>query len=394
MESFDSIKNVLRLIAIKLEEEQSSNYRIKKLFKDFFPLDAYKKCRPDVVEWANSDDDKIIDHFINQGHKEINLKEPIQFDKKRPFEYSSMIPFNYFRDVSDLLVESDISDKSSNGQRKLRFSKTLGNNGSIENNQAHVFAQQRTLLHLKSNSVCTWIPKNACSNMRFSIALDNGVISSKCEIGLIHNIHESLCASNKELLQAKYSFVILRNPFKRLLSFFLDKICHKSSLAENDTSYQEAQDLFNVTAETTFEDVLSLIRDNPEITELDQHIKPQIDFLIYKEYDDYYPFEMFPVFKSDIEEKIKLEIIDTREFNTIHTTIGLKNTDKINAQTPVSEINAYLNKGERPIALNMFTNKMIKEASYIYFNDILFYLKEVKNGTEELKPWIYRMFQG
>ena len=175
-------------MAAELEEEQLSHKSIRKLFKDFFPLDIYKKLRPDVVEWAGSDDEKIIDHFIIQGHKETNLKEIAHPNEQQSRGFASMIPFNYFRDVTDILNKGEPSSE----QRTLRFCKTLGNNCNIEINEAHEFARQRTLLHLKSNSVCTWIPKNACSNMRFSIALDNGVISSKHEIGLIHNIHERL----------------------------------------------------------------------------------------------------------------------------------------------------------------------------------------------------------
>ena len=34
-------------------------------------------------------------------------------------------------------------------------------------------------LNLSSDSVCTWIPKIACSTIRYSIAIDNGVISAR-----------------------------------------------------------------------------------------------------------------------------------------------------------------------------------------------------------------------
>ena len=53
---------------------------------------------------------------------------------------------------------------------------------------------------------------------------DNGAIKNIEEIQWIHQNNHSLNASTSEALKAQYTFVMLRNPFKRLLSFFLDKL--------------------------------------------------------------------------------------------------------------------------------------------------------------------------
>ena len=58
------------------------------------------------------------------------------------------------------------------------------------------------------------------------------------DIEWIHKNNYSFNASNKELLTANYTFVILRNPFKRLLSFFSDKLCNTGSNT-NDKSYEK-----------------------------------------------------------------------------------------------------------------------------------------------------------
>lgn len=390
MKNSQELKSALRILAQKLEEEKASYKHLAKLFESFFPTEAYKRLRPDVNEATKGDDSKIVKHFIKQGYKETDVKN-IE-NKKRGF-YALSLARKYFRDVSDEAFKESLNQADSEKKRILRLSKTLGDRRSMENNQAHVFAQQRTLLHLKSNTVCTWIPKNACSNLRYSIALANGVISTKYDVAWIHNIHNSLYASNKELLTAKYSFVVLRNPFKRLLSFFLDKICHKNSESENDTSYRDAQHLFNVSGETTFEDIVTSIWSDPELLSLEQHIRPQSDFLIFQKYDSYYQLEKFSDFTEDIAQKINLKIIDVRDFNSIHTSKGLIETDAINSNTSVDEIKKFLTKGEKPMASNMYTDEMIQRVSAIYFNDILIYLKNTKHGLDELEPWINRIVQ-
>ena len=129
-----------------------------------------------------------------------------------------------------------------NSNVNLTLSKSFGNPDKIEKNEDHEFARRHTLVHLKSNSVCTWIPKNSCSSLRYSIALANGAISGIGDIDWIHKNNSSFTASNKELLTANYSFVILRNPFKRLLSFYCDKLCN-SGHNENDKSYEVTQSL-------------------------------------------------------------------------------------------------------------------------------------------------------
>nr|WP_206749525.1 sulfotransferase family 2 domain-containing protein [Synechococcus sp. UW106] len=390
MENFETLKIALKMLSAELEEEQKANQLFREACMDLFPFHAYTSTRPDVAEWAKNDKSKIIDHFITYGHKELNIREVIEYEKKMLSNRKLEIVVKHFRDVYDSLNEEDEKRKNST-QRNLIFSKTLGDYRSLDENEAHIFAQKKTLAHLRSNSICTWIPKNACSNLRFSIALENGFISSKNDIGWIHNNTETFYASNKELLKAEYCFVILRNPFKRLLSYFLDKLCHKKSASENDKSYMGAQELFNVTDETTFEQIVSAIWNQPELIEKDIHLIPQCDFLVYKDYDDYFQFEMYAELNSSLEKKLGLQIIDVRDFNTVHTSKGLKTSDAINHKNTVREINNHLKKGEKPIPINMYTNEMTKKMGAIYFNDILLYAKKLNNGAKELEPWINKL---
>lgn len=393
MENFESLRIALRIISQELEDVKAENELLTTICADLFPYDAYNQVRPDVDDWSKGEHSAILKHYIKHGNKELSIKDVAESQKQAFSNRSINTAVKFFRDASDTFAPKDIETKMPTEKRMLRLSKTIGDCRSLENNQDHKFAQNNTLLHHKSNSICTWIPKNACSNLRYSIALANGIISSIEDIEWIHNNTGSVCATNEEILKASYCFVILRNPFKRLLSFFLDKICHKSSNSQSDKSYKGAHELFKTTDETTFEDFVSSIWRNPDLIEMDIHLKPQTDFLVYKKYDDYYQFEDFPKLEARILEKINLKIADVRDFNTIHTSKHHESAEELNSQTCIGDLKKYLSEGKKPIASNMYTNSMTKKAGTIYFNDIFLYIKEIKNGVEEMRSWIHKMIK-
>ena len=187
--------------------------------------------------------------------------------------------------VKDIIpICSNSGSNQANAQEaKLIFSKSFNNPSAIEKNEEHEFARRHTLVHLKSNSICTWIPKNSCSSLRFSIAKANGAISGIEDIDWIHKNNSSFTASNKELLMADYTFVVLRNPFKRLLSFYCDKLCNTGS-DPNDQSYEVTQSIMGTNSETTFADFVEILWHKPSLKKVNEHIQDQCDFLIYKNY--------------------------------------------------------------------------------------------------------------
>ena len=80
--------------------------------------------------------------------------------------------------VKDIIpICSNSGSNQANAQEAiLIFSNSFNNPSAIEKNEEHEFSRRHTLVHLKSNSICTWIPKNSCSSLRFSIAKANGAI--------------------------------------------------------------------------------------------------------------------------------------------------------------------------------------------------------------------------
>ena len=269
---------------------------------------------------------------IGCQRQEIELqKEEIKQQLKEIHELRSIVGENQLAEANAIrelkTAYSKVYVQAKETGRSLSFLKTIGNDSSIEKNAEHLFAKQHTLVHLKSNSVCTWIPKVGCTNMRYSIPLANGAISTPEDIEWVHNNNNSFAADNKELLKADYTFVVLRNPFRRLVSFYLDKMCHEDP-HESDKSYSVAKELFKSSESTSFLDFVKTLWREPELIDADIHVKRQIDFLIYNKYDDYFSLENYEEAVDKIYQKSGLKVVDTRGMGSGKTTHRLTERDR------------------------------------------------------------------
>ena len=290
------------------------------------------------------------------------------------------------RDIIPLKSQAEASASSIEGA-KLTLSKSLGNPNPIEKNEEHEFARKHTLIHLKSNSICTWIPKNSCSSLRYSMAVANGAISGIGDIEWIHKNNYSFNASNKELLTANYTFVILRNPFKRLLSFFSDKLCNTGSNT-NDKSYEKAKLAMGTDAKTSFAEFIEILWQNPGLKKANEHLQDQCDFLVYKNYHDYLPLEQYNDTATTIQKKTGVTLEDVRPFNSIHTSYGCTDSIELDYNTPSELIGLAMAESKKPNARKMYSSDLIRKVGSLYLGDILLYLKTIDNSEEEMRPWL------
>lgn len=378
------LKNLLLKLAHEKDQADKKILELTDALEIFFPFDLHTALNESENRGTPSEFRRILQD--PDFSEKLKIKELASILKENNHNLLAMInALKYFKNLYSHCYLS-----KENNDRTLSFRHTIGSKISIEKNQDHFFAKKHTLIHLKSNSVCTWIPKVGCSNIRYSIAKANGAIANLDDILWIHSNNNSFCADNKELLKASYTYVFLRNPFKRLLSFFLDKMCHKDP-NEIDKSYSAAQKKFNASDSSSFEDFVKLLWLNPSLIHDDIHTKPQNDFLIYNKYDNYFCLENYKHATEMIFEKTGLEIIDTRSESSIHTTLNLEESDQINYQTTTLLIKEFLKNRKKPIIANMYTKEMCHIVGTLYMNDIQIYSREVENAQSEMRYWITRI---
>ena len=389
-------------LAFELKKTKEWQKKLEEALCEVFPLETYIQARPDVEKTINGESQKIIEHFVRTGIKEIDIKAESQKHKLGLYQHVKEAAVLLkdicheknevaYKTTESCLRNIDFSKTSKpkirSEVRKLSLLRTKGNLSNLKSNQDHEFAIKHTLYHYKSNAVCTWIPKNGCSNLRYSVSKENGAISSVDEIEWIHRNNDCFNANTKESLKADYTFIILRNPFKRLLSFFLDKLCHPQE-EQTEGSYQHAQETFNFSENNSFLDFINYIWENPNSIYNDEHTRPQCDFLLYRQYDDYFALEGIDAANARIYEMTGIKIDDIRDKNSIFTSKGCEYTSAISSNTKASEIKTYLDQNIVPMVDNMFTQDMIKKVATLYLHDIILYYNEIQGGDIELNQWI------
>ena len=137
-----------------------------------------------------------------------------------------------------------------------------------------------------------------------------------------------------EAIKADYTFVVLRCPFRRLASVFLDKFVAKEPDAwQYRDVLSRKVDLDNL----SFHDfVLSL--KNTAILNSNIHWRPQVDFLIYQKYSEYFSLENFPQGVIRLKEKKDFNVVDARELTEHGTHKYQTINDQCYADMPAFDI--------------------------------------------------------
>ena len=232
---------------------------------------------------------------------------------------------------------------------------------TVSQNKQYAFSLAHTLSIYPLDAVYTFIPKNACSTLRYSIAIANGFLDDISDINWIHQNNPTFMSTQREVARAKYTFVILRCPYTRIASLFLSRIVNET-INFNDASGNKVS--------LNFFDFLSLIKSQHR-TERDEHWANQSDFLHYEKYDEYFSLESFSE---------AINSLGARGF-TVHDTRAalkhdLKNIERIDgdfSKTKTDKLKKMKEEGCAPSYKSMFGDVEIKLIKEIYNDDINLY---------------------
>lgn len=280
--------------------------------------------------------------------------------------------------------------------RKLRYARVA--TGPLKDNKKHIFAATHALSIYQSEAIFSFIPKNASSTLRYSLALENGCIEGPEDIAWIHENNLTFMANLDEILSSKYTFVILRCPYSRLSSMFLDKIVgRKISVSEIREIYESSisfmhnlkvkftpnSNHFRRLSKTniTFREFVDALC-APGALKVDVHWAPQSWFLVYEDYDDVFCLEKFDEVYKVLHDKISLNVVDADTLTNHGTNSYVKRTEKSFCDTPASELARMKEEGYVPSHSALYDNNIASKVANLYADDISLYEKYC--GAERL----------
>ena len=231
----------------------------------------------------------------------------------------------------------------------------------VNENKLHNWSSNYALSIYPINAVYTFIPKNACSTLRFSIAIANGFIRDISDIQWIHNNNGTFRSTQREASLASYTFVVLRCPYARIASCFLDKIVDEIIFFNDEMGNK---------VNLNFHEFLLQIK-SQQRNEREQHWRNQSDFLHYEKYDEYFSLELFSEAVASLEAH-GLKVHDTRE-SIKHSLSSLKTVDGDFSKVKAVEVKKMKEEGFAPNYKSMFSTAEIELVNDIYKDDINLY---------------------
>ena len=137
---YHHIQEAASLLAVELQKAREQNQKLKAALKEVFPLSIYNQLRPDVEEALNGDEDAILNHFIELGINEVDLKaQASEINHYIAIKISEAL----LRD-GDLITNYKSTEQQEKGNRQLK--KTEGCNKKLVHNDTNL-SRDRPLGH-------------------------------------------------------------------------------------------------------------------------------------------------------------------------------------------------------------------------------------------------------
>ena len=231
----------------------------------------------------------------------------------------------------------------------------------ISDNKSYIFSLKHALSIYSIDAIYTFIPKNACSSLRYSTAIANGFIRDIGDLDWIHKNNIAFMPTQREIALAKYTFVVLRCPFTRVASCFFNQV------VDGEIDFKDTN---GTKLSISFNDFLRIIN-SQERHHRNQHWRNQSDFLHYERYDEYFSLELFSKAIKLLGER-GFQFHDTRD-SLHHNTQSFERTDGDFNKVKEIEIKKMKNEGVLPKYNAMFGDEEIKLVNEIYKDDIELY---------------------
>jgi Sulfotransferase family len=246
------------------------------------------------------------------------------------------------------------------------------------------FARRHTLHIPAKRAIATYIPKNACTTLRYSIAISNGRPEAAETITYVHSGMPEMLASKSDLANCTYAFILLRCPYRRIASAFLDKAVNEDSLAPSlfplkrrlfhrsrpDTSEAGIASQHAKVMALTFAGFLALLR-KCEPRRLNHHFSPQSNFLLKQGYNDYFALENLAEAEATLREKIDLRLVD----RGTHGVSRRKKSDVDASTLTIAELLELRAAGYAPAYETLFTKATRRAVDAFYAKDLALYKK-------------------
>jgi hypothetical protein len=249
----------------------------------------------------------------------------------------------------------------------LRFAR-LGH-CALRDNAAHEFAARHALCHYPSGVIYSFIPKNGCTTLRYTLALGNGCILGPEDFNWIHQNNWTFSASLSELVSAPGSFVVLRCPYARLASFYLDKVVHKAQPAPHLLGLAPGLVDLNTLTFRQFAKAMEV----PAVRKANNHWRDQGDFLVFERYSAYFQLEEFGEAAAGIQRLTGMSLQDARGLSRHGLDVFTPDEQGNYCDTPAAEIGRGMAEGTAPARQTLFDDDIVTTVRRAYQDDIALY---------------------
>ena len=239
-------------------------------------------------------------------------------------------------------------------------------------NKDYEFAIKQHLCCESKKFLYCFIPKNACTTFK-TVTAKYSIFSSEDELEKASKIHShtnQLKPKVTELINESYfKFIIVRNPFLRLISAYLNKLVIKDR--NNLENFGQDFKIMNESRLMTFQDFIQYVEKTPS-QQLNVHWRPQVDFLLYNSYNMYLQFENL---KQDIPKLEKALDIKIPKQNVAKNTTPYAYLDVGEPWKLHGEELWQIRKSQNvvPLPYQMYNDELIAKVHERYQQDIELY---------------------